>query len=163
MGWNPVRELSLQVSYVHLNSPEQLEPAVNENRLTASAIYTTPFGDGHLWSATAAWGRKMLSPGDSLDAYLLESTVILKNNWTLFMRAERVAENVLIDDISGLEVRAFTVGKVSVGGIYDFVRTDHAKFGISGLVSRYLLPADLKPVYGRGLTGFMVFGRIKLL
>jgi hypothetical protein len=55
------------------------------------------------------------------------------------------------------------VGKVSVGGIYDFIRTDHAKFGVGGLVSRYLLPDDLKPVYGRDLTGFMVFGRIKLL
>lgn len=163
VSWNPVRELSLQVSYGHLNSPEQLEPAVNENRLTASAIYTTPFGDGHLWSTTAAWGRKMLSPGDLLDAYLLESSMILKNNWTLFMRAERVAENELTDDIPSLEGRAFTVGKVSVGGVYDFIRTDHAKFGIGGLVSRYLLPADLKPVYGRDLTGFMVFGRIKLL
>ena len=41
VSWNPVRELSLQVSYGRLNSPEQLEPAVNENRLTASAIYTS--------------------------------------------------------------------------------------------------------------------------
>jgi hypothetical protein len=163
VSWNPVRELSLQVSYGHLNSPEQLEPAINENRLTASAIYTTPFGDGHLWSATAAWGRKMLSPGDSLDAYLFESAMILKNNWTLFMRAEQVAENELTHHIPGLEERVFGVGKVSVGGIYDFIRTDHAKFGIGGLVSRYLLPAELKPVYGRDLTGFMAFGRIKLL
>jgi hypothetical protein len=163
VSWNPARELSLQVSYGHINSPEQLAPAVNENRLTASAIYTTPFGDGHLWSTTVAWGRKMLSPGDTLDAYLIESSAILKNNWTLFMRAERVAENELTDDILGLEGRTFTVGRVSVGGIYDFVRTEHAKFGIGGLVSRYVLPNDLKPVYGRDLTGFMVFGRIKLL
>ena len=163
VSWNPVRELSLQVSYGQLNSPEQLEPAVNENRLTASAIYTTPFGDGHLWSTTAAWGRKMLSPGDSLDAYLFESAMILKNNWTLFMRAEQVAENELTHHIPGLEERVFSVGKISVGGIYDFIRTDHAKFGIGGLVSRYLLPAELKPVYGHDLTGLMAFGRIKLL
>ncbi|MBN9005940.1 MAG: hypothetical protein J0H40_11035 [Rhizobiales bacterium] len=163
VSWNPVRELSLQVSYGHINSPEQLAPSVSENRLTASAIYTTPFGDGHLWSTTVAWGRKMLSSGDTLDAYLFESSAILKNNWTLFMRAERVAENELTDDIIGLEGRTFTVGKVSAGGIYDFVRTAHAKFGIGGLVSRYVLPDNLKPVYGRDLTGFMVFGRIKLL
>ncbi|WP_319798553.1 hypothetical protein [Nitrobacter sp.] len=163
VSWNPARELSVQVSYGHLNSPEQLEPEVNENRLTASAIYTTPFGDGHLWSATAAWGRKMLNPGETLDAYLFESSVILKNNWTLFMRAEQVAENELTHHIPGFEERIFSVGKVSAGGVYDFIRTDHAKFGIGGLVSRYLLPDDLKPVYGRDLTGFMVFGRIKLL
>jgi hypothetical protein len=163
VSWNPARELSLQVSYGHINSPEQLAPAVNENRLTASAIYTIPFGDEHLWSTTVAWGRKMLSHGDTLDAYLLESSAILKKNWTLFMRAERVAENELTDDIFGLEGRTFTVGKVSVGGIYDFVRTERAKFGVGGLISRYVLPGDLKPVYGRDLTGFMVFGRIKLL
>jgi hypothetical protein len=105
----------------------------------------------------------MLSPGETLDAYLFESSVILKNNWTLFMRAEQVAENELTHHIPGLEEGVFSVGKVSVGGIYDFIRTDHAKFGIGGLVSRYLLPDELKPVYGRDLTGFMAFGRIKLL
>jgi hypothetical protein len=163
VSWNPLRELSLQVSYGHLNSPEQLAPAINEDRVTASAIYTMPFGDGHLWSTTAAWGRKMLKPGDSLDAYLLESSVIFKTNTTLFMRAERVAENELTDDIPGLEGKTFTVGKVSAGGIYDFLRTEHTKFGLGALVSRYVMPADLKAEYGHDLTSFMLFGRLKLL
>jgi hypothetical protein len=163
VSWNPVRELSLQVSYGHLTSPEQLAPAVNEDRVTASAIYTTPFGDGHLWSTTLAWGRKMLRPGDALDGWLVESAAILKPNVTLFMRAERVAENELTDDIPGLEGRIFTVNKLTIGGIYDFLRTEHTKFGIGGLASRYVLPADLKAEYGRDLTSFMVFGRLKLL
>jgi hypothetical protein len=59
--------------------------------------------------------------------------------------------------------RAGIVNKVSVGGIYDLLRTERAKFGIGGLASRYLLPGDLKTEYGRDLTGFMVFGRLKLL
>jgi hypothetical protein len=163
VSWNPVKELSLQVSYGHLESPEQLAPAMNENRLTASAIYTTPVGDGHLWSTTAAWGRKMLDPGDTLDAYLLESALILKNNVTLFMRAERADENELTHDIPGLDGRVFTVNKVSAGGIYDFVRTERMKFGLGALVSRYVLPADLASEYGKDPTSFMVFGRLKLL
>ncbi|MET0710274.1 MAG: hypothetical protein ABWY82_26040 [Tardiphaga sp.] len=162
VSWNPTRELSMQVSYGHLNSPEQLAPLLNEDRITASAIYTTPFGDGHLWSTTAAWGRKMIS-GDRLDAFLIESSAILKPNVTLFMRAERVDENELTHDLPGLEGRTFTVNKVSAGGIYDFLRTDRAKFGIGGLASRYVLPEDLKSEYGRDLTSFMVFGRLKLL
>jgi len=162
LSWNPTREWSLQVSYGHLYSPEQLAPAMNENRITASAIYTTAFGGGNLWSTTLAWGRKMLRPGDTLDAYLIESAAILKNNVTLFMRAERVEENELTHDIPGLEGRTFTVNKVSTGAIYDFVRTRHVKFGLGGLVSRYVLPADLKADYGRDLTGYMVFGRVKL-
>lgn len=162
VSWNPVRELSMQVSYGHLTSPEQLAPLVNEDRITASAIYTTPFGDGHLWSTTAAWGRKMMS-GDRLDAFLIESSAIFRNRVTLFMRAERVDENELTHDLPGLEGRSFTVNKISAGGIYDFLRTDHAKFGVGSLVSRYVLPNDLKAEYGRDLTGFMVFGRLKLL
>jgi hypothetical protein len=47
VSWNPLCELSLQVSYGHLRSPEQLAPDFNEDR-------TTPFCDGHLWSTTAA-------------------------------------------------------------------------------------------------------------
>jgi hypothetical protein len=109
-----------------------------------------------------AWGRKMLRPGDTLDAYLIESSAIFRQNVTLFMRAERVAENELTEEIPGLEGRVFTANKISAGGIYDFVRTEHAKFGIGGLASRYVLPGDLKAEYGRDLTSFMVFGRLKL-
>lgn len=161
VSWNPSREWSLQVSYGQLNSPEQLAPTMNENRLTASAIYTTPFGDGHLWSTTLAWGRKMLRPGDTLDAFLLESSVILRDNVTLFMRAERVDQNELMHDVLGLDGKTFTVNKVSVGGIYDFIRTERTKFGIGGLVSRYGLPEEIKVEYGRDLTSYMLFGRLK--
>jgi hypothetical protein len=162
VSWNPVRELSMQVSFGHIVSPEQLDPTVNEDRVTASTIYTTPFGDGHLWSTTAAWGRKMLA-GQNLDAYLIESSAILKNNVTLFTRAERVDEGELTHDVVGLEGKTFTVVKVSAGGIYDFWRNDTVKFGLGGLVSRYVLPDELKAEYGRDLTGFMVFGRLKII
>jgi len=62
VSWNPIRELSFQVSWGHLNSPEQLEPDRDEDRFTASAIYTQPFGKDNIWSTTFAWGRKMLKP-----------------------------------------------------------------------------------------------------
>lgn len=71
------------------------------------------------------------------------------------MRAERMAENELTAGIPGLEGRVFTVNKISAGGIYDFIRTERAKFGIGGLASRYMLPGDLKTEYGRDLTSFM--------
>ena len=62
LTWNPIRELSLQVSAGHLHSPEQLSPEVDEDRITASATYTQPFGQNNLWSSTFAWGRKMNHP-----------------------------------------------------------------------------------------------------
>ena len=163
VSWNPTRNLSMQVSYGSLKSPEGLEPLRNEDRLTASAIYTASFGDGHLWSTTLAFGRKMLRPGDRLDAWLLESSLLFASHWTAFMRAERVMQNELTHDIPNLDGRIFTVGKVSAGGIYDFWHDSRIKVGVGALVSRYVMDDELKGLYGRDLTSFMIFGRVKIL
>jgi hypothetical protein len=153
----------MQVSAGRLHSPELLEPERDEDRVTASATYTQPFGKNNLWSTTAAWGRKMLKPGETLDGFLLESAVILDNTVTLLGRAESVAETELHHDVPALEGRVLTVGKVSVGGIYDFYRTEHFKAGVGALVSKYVLPGDLKPLYSDDPTSAMVFARIKVM
>src|SRR6266480_2599268 len=168
LTWNPIRELSLQVSAGHLHSPEQLSPEVNEDRITASATYTQPFGQNNLWSTTFAWGRKMNHPGNTLDGFLLESELIFNRAYTLFMRAERVAEDELLENVVevmpeiGGPLPVFTVNKVSIGGIYDVPVADHLKLGIGGLVSKYGLPSAVKPFYGSDPTSFMVFLRLKL-
>jgi hypothetical protein len=168
LTWNPMRELSLQVSAGHLHSPEQLSPEVNEDRITASATYTQPFGRNDLWSTTFAWGRKMIRPGNTLDGFLLESEVIFDQTYTLFMRAERVQEDELLENVieampnAVTRMPVFTVNKLSIGGIYDVPLADHLKLGIGGLVSKYGLPSPLKPFYGSDPTSFMVFLRLKL-
>ena len=162
LTYNPTRELSMQVSWGHLHSPEELMPTVDENRLTASATYTVPFGNQNIWSSTFAWGRKMLQPGETLDGFLLESELIFKNNWTLFMRAERVKENELLADIATFVMPpVFYVDKISLGGIYDFPVAEHLKFGVGALVSRYGIPDVAKPFYGDP-TSYMVFFRVKV-
>src|SRR5205807_10498408 len=117
-------------------------------------------------SSTLAWGRKMNRPGNTLDGFLVESEVIFKRTYTLFMRAERVAENELISVpmLTGIGTSApiFTVTKVTLGGIYDFPVADHLKFGIGGLVSKYGVPGELKPVYSSDPTSYMVFFRLKV-
>ena len=169
LTWNPVRELSLQVSWGRLHSPEQLSHEVDEDRVTASATYTRMFGDDTLWSSTLAWGRKINHPGNTLDGVLLESELIFKRTYTLFVRAERVAEDELLESASGpVEIAPlapmpiFTVNKLSAGGIYDFPVAEHLKFGVGALVSKYGLPGTLKPLYGGDPTSYMVFFRLKL-
>ena len=162
LSWNPVRELSMQVSWGRLRSPEQLAPNVDEDRLTASAIYTQPFGGDNLWSTTAAWGRKTLRPGKTLDGFMLESALIFKKTYTLFMRAERIAETELQHDLPGLDGRVLTASKFTVGGIYDVPVAPRAKLGVGALVSKYGLPVELKPFYGSDPTSFMLFARLKV-
>ena len=153
----------MQVSWGRLHSPEQLAPDVDEERFTASVTYVQPFGRGNLWSSTLAWGRKMLRPGDRLDGYLFETAVNFNKSYTIFARAERVAENELTEGIAALEGRIFRVSKISIGGIYDFPVRDQVKIGIGGLVSKYVLPNDLKPLYSSDPTSFMLFARLKVM
>jgi hypothetical protein len=162
LSFNPTRDLSMQVSWGHIRSPEALDPDVNENRLTASATYTRPFGTNNVWSSTVAWGRKMLNPGDTLDGYLVESALIFDKTYTLFARAERVEENELTEGIPGLDHHIFTVGKVTVGGIYDIPVREHLKLGIGASVSRSFLPGELKPFYDGNPTAYMLFARLKV-
>ena len=162
LTFNPIQQLSMQVSAGHLHSPEKLEPDRNEDRVTASATYTQPFGDNNIWSTTFAWGRKMLQPGDTLDGFMLESALIFQKTYTLFLRAERVDENELFHHVHDFEGRIFTVNKVSVGGIYDVPLHPNVKFGIGGLVSTYGIPSEIKPFYGNDPFSYMVFGRLKV-
>ncbi|MEI9965264.1 MAG: hypothetical protein WDM92_11790 [Caulobacteraceae bacterium] len=155
--WNPGPNWSLQVSGAHLKGPEQLEPDVDQGRVSASVIYTRPIGAGGAWSTTLAWGRKMLEPGPTLDAVLLESAVMPDDHWTVFGRAEYAQENELLPEPSPI----YDVGKLSVGAIYDVRLAPHWKVGLGGLFSVYRFPDGLKPIYGSP-TSQMAFIRLKL-
>jgi hypothetical protein len=157
LSWNPLRELALQASWAHLESPEQLEPGVNQTRWSASAIYTKPLGARAWWSTTLAWGRRS-SGGEDFDAFVLESAVA-KSLWTAFGRAERIESDELTGGHHG---PAFTVGKVSLGGIRDFAASPHVKLGIGALWAFDFVPSALDAAYGRSPSGAMGFIRLKL-
>ncbi len=161
LSYNPTPNWSGQVSWGYLKSPEQLNPEINENRVTASATYNLPFGDSN-WSTTLAWGRKMNRPGNTLDGFLLESAVVLQDTDTIFARAERVSEDELFDGFGPpLQGRIFTVNALTIGYIHDLHLTENLKLGLGGLVSRYAYPAALDGEYGDP-TSFMFFVRLKL-
>jgi hypothetical protein len=73
----------------------------------------------------------------------------LQKTYTLFMRAERIDAHELLHDIPGvtssLANGSFPIGKLSLGGIYDFPLADHLKFGVGGLVSVYQVPGGCSP------------------
>jgi hypothetical protein len=153
-SWNPTDRLSLQVSWAHLNSPEQLEPDVDETRVSASAIYTVPLADQGWWSTTAAWGLKDPSGDDRMLAFALESAYAPDRDWTFFARGEVIESHELgagtID----------TVGKLSFGAIRDFHVTDNVKLGVGALYSVNFVPQTLEPSYGGDPDGAMVFLRL---
>jgi hypothetical protein len=162
LSWNPIDALSLETSWAYVKSPEQLEPAENQRKLIASAIYTVPLvNTGGWWSTTLAWGNR--SDGTTpLDAYALESALKLNPRWTIFARAERTANNELVTVEAGQQAPINTVGKVSLGAIRDWRVKPHLTVGLGGLYAVNFIPTALKAAYGDEPTGAMAFVRLKI-
>jgi hypothetical protein len=152
ISFNPDEHWSLQASWGHLNSPEALEPQVDETRYTASGTYITDIGDEGSLAATLAWGLKSLSSGERLNGLLAEADYKPADLWTLFSRAEW-EENAEL--VPGRIVRA---GEVSLGAIRDFRLADHWKFGLGGLYAFDMTPGHAG--YGNAPHGAMGFVRL---
>jgi hypothetical protein len=151
LSWNPTRNLSLQASWAHLVSPEQLHPGENSTHWSASAIYTRQIGQHGWWSTTFAWGRR-----DGDDAFVLEGAAGL-GPWTMFGRVERT-EN---DELAAGGV-AYRVGKVSLGAIRDFRVALRLRVGLGGLYAFNFVPDALRPSYGGNPGGLMAFVRVRV-
>lgn len=161
LTFNPNENWSLQVSRGYLRSPEALEANVDQIRTTASATYNLPIGDDN-WQTTLAWGRNENSPGNRLDAVLLEAAYRFRQNHTIFGRAEYAEKDELFEAPDPLAGTTFNVSKFSVGYVYDIPLTEHVKLGLGGLGSAYALPSRLDPAYGNDPVSYMAFARLKL-
>ena len=143
LNWNPTSDWALQASYGFLKSPEQLEPTVNQHRTAASAIYSMKLDQGD-WQTTLAWGRDNNHPGNSLDAFLLESAISW-NQHTVFARAENAAKDELFQVPSPLAGDIFRVSSFSLGYIYDIPVADHLAFGLGAREPSMRYPRKLSP------------------
>jgi hypothetical protein len=161
LSCNPGKEWAFQVSYGYLNSPEQLEPDVDTQRVTASVSYHKSWKDIQ-WQTTFAWGRNRNDPGKHLDGLLLESALNFRDQHTIFGRAERVDKDELFPSGHPLAGKEFTVNKISLGYIYDFMKLHQVKIGVGGLGSAHFLPGSLTPFYGDTPLSFLLFVRAKL-
>ncbi len=153
VSFNPDEHWSLQASWGHLNSPEQLEPQINEDRTTASASYTSKIGDGTL-AATLAWGLKHESEGTDLNGVLIEAEYRLEQ-WTVFARTECEQNKEL--DARG---RTRGVGELTLGAIHDWPVAEHWKVGAGALYTFDFVPDAIAPPYSGSPHGVMGFLRL---
>lgn len=152
LSYNPDEHWSLQVSWAHLNSPEQLDPQGDERRTTASATYVTDFGEESSFAATLAWGLKSLSNGQNLTGLLAEAELHPADLWTLFSRAEWEENAELVPN------QISRVGEFTLGAIRDVRLDDHWKFGLGALHAFDFAPGHAG--YGGSPHGTMAFVRL---
>ena len=163
-SWNPTPTLALQASWGEFKSPEQLEPAVDQTRLSASALYAREFVPGWKLAGTLAWGRKAIEhhgEREADDAFALEAS-LAHAGWTWFGRSEATDNRELVDAQDG-HGRANRVGKLSLGAVRDVRFTPHVVAGVGGLLAVNFVPKALRDDYGSAHPlGAMVFVRLKL-
>ena len=159
---NPTARWALQASYGRIHSPEQLEPEVNQDRFTASAMVDGTWGDTGRWEGTLAWGRNRNRPGHTLDAFTAEGAFESGGRHTVFGRLERVEKDELFIQSDPRAGRVFDVGELTAGYRYDVLRRGHTALGLgaSGTVS--LIPGALKSTYGDTPTSASLFLRAAL-
>lgn len=160
LSWNPTPNWALQASLGYIHRPEALEPGIDQRRTTVSASYNVKLGEGN-WQTTLAWGRNDMTPGPSLNAWLLESAVSWQRH-TLFSRAENDEKNELFEAPDPLAGRSFAVSKFSLGYVYDIPVAEHLKLGFGALGSLYALPNALDTRYGKSPNSYMLFTRLAL-
>ncbi len=160
-SWNPGPAWSLQASYGRLHSPEQLDPGVNTDRTTLSAMLDRSKA-GRRWQTTLAWGRNFNRPGRTLDAVLLESALAPGERQEWAARLERVRKDELFPAADPRAGEPFTVGSASLSYRYDLASSEHAVVGLGGLASVALVPLGLRDAYGSRPVSGMLFVQARL-
>lgn len=154
---NPTDRWALQASYGRLRSPEALEPQVDQDRITASAMVDGAWGDAGRWEGTLAWGRDRNRPGHTLDAFTAEAALEIAERHTFFTRAERVEKDELFVAPDPRAGHVFDVGELTAGYRYDFWRRGSLALGLGASGTLALVPHDLRTPYGDAPAAGLVF------
>ncbi len=160
---NPGAAWSGQVSYGRLDTPEELEPAVSLQRVTASVMHVARTGWADSVATTAVWGRNIPSHGDATDAVLVESAAELGAPGTLFGRAELVVKAGHDLDLGPeMEEETFPVGSLVLGYLYQLDAVAGLVPGIGARGSINLVGDDLAALYDTHVPlGAMIYVRIE--
>lgn len=156
---NPTDRWALQVSWGHLQSPEQLEPDVDQDRTTASLMYDGVFGDTGHWQGTLAWGHNQNRPGNTLDAFLAEAAAEFGARHTVFARAEHVEKDELFVAPDPRDGEVFAVGELTAGYRYEVVRREHLGLGLGVAGTLSQVPHAIRDAYGDTPASVLLFAR----
>src|ERR1700730_4930198 len=111
----PGKNWSGQYSYARIESPEAVFPNEDQERMTASIMYSRPLHNGD-WSNTILWGRtRSLQDNSVFNSYLLESTARFHTRnyaWTRIENAEHSNELLVGENPLPPTFREEPIGRV---------------------------------------------------
>ena len=160
---NPSRDLTAQVSWAWLASPEELEATISVQRLTASAIWNHRLAENGDIAVTAVYGRNQPSAGPSTNAGLVEASLFLEGRYWLFARAEALDKTGQELELpAALADERFAMGSFSAGYVYDFTEVPAIVPGVGFVGTVDVIGTELGSFYGtRAPLGGIVFVRLR--
>ena len=163
----PGKNWSGQYSYARIASPEALFPGENQERMTASAMYSRPFHDGS-WANTLLWGRtRSLQDNSIFNSYAFESTARFRARnyaWTRIESAERSNELILGESPLPPGFQEQPIGQVQAytfGYDREIALVPHLASAIGAQFTTFGVAERLKPIYGAHPAGVAVFLRLR--
>jgi hypothetical protein len=163
----PGKNWSGQYSYARIASPEALFPGENQERMSASVMYSRPFHDGS-WANTLLWGRtRSLQDNSIFNSYAFESTARFRGRnyaWTRIESAERSNELILGENPLPPGFQEQPIGQVQAytfGYDRDIALVPHLASAIGAQFTTYGVPEKLKAIYGAHPVGVVVFLRLR--
>lgn len=163
----PGQNWSVQYSFGHLTSPEELHRDEDEQRMTASVMYNRRLRKGE-WASMLLWGRNHFLPTrENFNSYLAESTLRFAANERVWARIENVdRSNELLlggaPEPPGFQERFLArVQAYSFGYDHDFHFIPGVATALGGQATFYHTPAFLEPIYGSDPAGVVLFVRFR--
>lgn len=161
---NPSAPWSLTASYAYFQSPEALEPAISEQRITASVLNTRPVWKNGEWASAIIYGGNKFEHTDSWSNSLLAESNLTFDRWnSVFGRLEYVEKSAGDLDITDQPGDSrFKIGSVAVGYVRELTRYPGGSLGLGGRFAVTFVPAAIAPDYGsRTPTGLAVYLRFR--
>jgi hypothetical protein len=161
---NPSAPWSVSTSYGYFKSPEALDPAVSEQRITASVLNTRPVWKNGEWASAIIYGGNKLEHTDSWSSSLLAESNLTFDRWnSVFTRVEYVEKSA--DDLDILDRPAdsrFKIGSAAIGYVRELIRYPGGSLGLGARFAVDFVPAAIAPDYGsRTPTGLAVYLRFR--
>lgn len=164
---SPAADWTGQYSWAHIRSPEALDPAMDQIRMTASVSYHARLAPGD-WANTLLWGRtRNVGGGNVLNGYLLESNLGFGRNhaWTRLENVDKSNELLLGEnpEPAGFEERFLArVQAYSIGYSRELPSPAGLSTALGAQWTLYQAPASLRLIYGEHPQGMALFLRLRL-
>jgi hypothetical protein len=151
LSYTPSENYAVQVSHAFIRSPEQLHPAEDIHRSTASVIYSKQLPAKSNVNATVLWGMNKI-PGHAGDHAILAEGEWRRNKLAIFTRYEwiqKTSEELSLDENIYGSNTVFPVNAFTIGLNYDLLRIGRSRLAAGGQWTLYHADDRLVPLYGK--------------